>query len=373
LAIRRSDKVSIIDVARRAGVSTATAGRVLGGYGYASDEIRDKVAAAAAALGYRPNRLAKGLITGATQTIGVVAADIEDAFYASALRAISDVARSSGFGVIVTNSDENLQLEASAVQLLLEKQVDGIIVSPSDLKGSRHLHEAVASGRPIVQIDRVAQGLAADSVTVDNVGGTRQCVERLIEADHRDVGFVAELLPQSGGLAAFIDLALKSPPDPLTLYPSWQRLLGYLQAHRGAGLPIEARRLRPVGVYSAAAAKAQTLDLLRGPDRPTALVTADSTMSRGAMEAINELGLAIPADLSLICFDDVDWMKFVGPGISAVSQPIHEVGKAAAELLLGRIDGNAEPALHMVLPVQLIERGSVQPPGRRVASRAAAR
>jgi LacI family transcriptional regulator len=195
-------------------------------------------------------------------------------------------------------------------------------------------------------------------------------VERLIEAGHRAIGFVAELLPRPGGLAAYIDLAVKSPPDPLTLYPSWQRLLGYIEAYREAGLPIEARRIRPVGVYSAAAAKAQTLDLLRRPDRPTALVTADGTMSRGAMEAINELGLTIPADLSLICFDDLDWMKFVGPGISAVSQPVHELGKAAAELLLGRINGNAEPAFHMVLPVQLIERGSVQPPGLRADSRA---
>ena len=91
------------------------------------------------------------------------------------------------------------------------------------------------------------------------------------------------------------------------------------------------------------------------------------------MEAINELGLTIPADLSLICFDDLDWMKFVGPGISAASQPVHELGKAAAELLLGRINGNAEPAFHRVLPVQFIERGSVQPPGMRAYSRAAAR
>jgi LacI family transcriptional regulator len=364
LAGRRSERVSIIDVAQRAGVSTATAGRVLGGYGYASAEVRDKVAAAAAELGYRPNRLAKGLITGATQTIGVVAADIEDAFYASVLRSVSDVARRHGFGVIVTSSDENHELERAAVELFLEKQVDGIILSPSDLRGSPHLLGAAATC-PIVQIDRVAEGLLADSVTADNVGGARQCVERLLRAGHREIGFVAELLPRpDGDLASFLDQAAETPPDPLALYPSWQRLLGYLEAHREAGVPVEPRWIRPAGVYHAEAAKAATLDLLRGPDRPTALFTADGTMSRGAMAAIGELGLSVPADLSLICFDDLDWMTFVGPGISAASQPVHELGQAAAELMLRRIKGDAAPPRRTVLPVRVIDRGSVQPPAR---------
>src|SRR5258708_36260677 len=124
--MRRPDRVTIIEVARSAGVSTATAGRVLGGYGYASGDIKYRVREAAEALGYRPNRLAKSLITGKTQTIGVVAGDIESPFYASVLRGIGDVARGEGFGVIVTNSDEEPALEREAVQLLLEKQVDGL-------------------------------------------------------------------------------------------------------------------------------------------------------------------------------------------------------------------------------------------------------
>jgi LacI family transcriptional regulator len=361
--VKRSDKVSIIDVARQAGVSTATAGRVLGGYGYSSHEIRDKVMAAAVALGYRPNRLAKGLITGATQTIGVVAADIENQFYASVLRSISDVARGQGFGVIVTNSDENLQLETAAVQLLLEKQVDGIIVSPADLMGSRHLHDAVAAKCPIVQIDRVAKGLAADSVTVDNIGGARQCVARLIEAGHRRIGILAELMtPEPRGFPSLGELADKQAADLRNLYPSWLRMLGYLQAHHAAGLPIEERLIRRVGIYSSRAAKAQAVDLLMGSDRPTALFCADGMMSVGAMEAVNELGLSIPADLSLVCFDDLDWMKFTGPGITAASQPVHDLGRAAAELILGRISGDGAPHYHITLPVQLTERGSVRAP-----------
>jgi LacI family transcriptional regulator len=364
LAGRRSDRVSIIDVARRAGVSTATAGRVLGGYGYASDEVRDRVAGAAADLGYRPNSLAKGLITGATQTIGVVAADISDAFYASVLRSVSDVARRNGFGVIVTNSDENPELETAAVELFLQKQVDGIIVSPADLRGAPHLLAAAASC-PVVQVDRVAEGLLADSVTVDNVGGARGCVERLLQAGHREVGFLAELLPRPDlDLATFLDCAPGDLPDPLTLQPSWQRLLGYLEAHRAAGVPVDPRWIRPAGAYSAQAARTTALDLLRGEGRPTALFTADGTMSLGAMAAIGELRLRVPDDLSLICFDDLDWMTFVGTGISAAGQPVREMGEAAAELILRRIQGSSEPPQRLVLPVRIIDRGSVRPPAR---------
>src|SRR5215218_1285509 len=114
MAEKRSDKVTIAEVARRAGVSTATAGRVLGDYGYASAEIRDKVHKSAKALQYRPNLLARGLITGRTKTIGVVAGDIQSPFYASILRGVADVARAAGFGVLLTNSDEVLEREVEA-------------------------------------------------------------------------------------------------------------------------------------------------------------------------------------------------------------------------------------------------------------------
>jgi LacI family transcriptional regulator len=361
--MRRPSKASLVEVALRAGVSTATAGRVLGGYGYTSDEVRDRVREAAAALGYRPNRLARGLITGKTQTIGVVAGNIESPFYASAIRSIGDVARRHGFGVIVTNSDENLQLEREAVQLLMEKQVDGIIVSPSDLHRPKHLLDAAAGGFPIVQLDRIAKGLKADSVTVDNIAAAHRCVERLILSGHRAIGFLAELeIGYLGDLTAFLSLVPTASPDPQFLYPSWQRLLGYLSAHRAADLPVDVRLIRRVGAYSAAAARAEAFDLLQQKPRPTALFTGDGTMSVGALDAITSLGIAIPAELSLICFDDLNWMKLVRPAITAASQPVHAMGRAAAELILSRINGDRTPVHRIVLPVELVERGSVEPP-----------
>jgi LacI family transcriptional regulator len=369
---KRAKNVTIIEVARLAGVSTATAGRVLGGYGYSSDQIRNKVRRAAETLGYRPNLLARGLITGRTQTIGVVAGDLESPFSASILRGIADVARSKGFGVVVTNSDEIFQREREAVQLLMEKQVDGLIVSPSDLESSKHLQDAVASGCPVVLIDRRVQGLQADAVTVDNVEASKDCIRRLIELGHRRIGIIAELEQfASGDLKAFVDRESHSGIDASTLYPSGQRLLGYLQAHRENGVPVNIELIRRVGAYSAKIAKEETRDLLRN-GAPTALFTTDGVMSSGAMDAISSLDLVLPEDLSLICFDDLEWMSFLRPKVTAVAQPLNEMGRAAARLVLARIHGDDLPVEHVSLAATLRERGSVAPPNaRRTPSRKA--
>lgn len=374
MAQKRTKSVTIIEVARLAGVSTATAGRVLGSYGYASEQIREKVRKAAEKLGYRPNLLARGLITGKTQTIGVVAGDMESPFYASVLRGIADVARSRGFGIVVTNSDEILQREREAVQLLMEKQVDGLIVTPSDLERSTHLRNVVAAGCPVVQIDRLVHGLEADAVMVDNVNGAKACIAHVIAAGHRRIGLISELEQYTAGdLKSFIDLEAQGAVDPATLYPSWQRLVGYLQAHREAGIRVDLDLVRRVGAYSAQAAKEETLDLLQGSGRPTALFTTDGLMSAGAMDAISELDLELPQDLSIICFDDLEWMRFLRPGITAIAQPLNEMGRAAARLILSRINGDPSPFQRQVLTPTLRTRGSVARPKTQDLSRSSER
>lgn len=357
-----SKKATIIEVAKRAGVSTATAGRVLGSYGYTSSEIQQRVRMAADELGYRPNRLARGFKTGKTQTIGVVVGDIESPFYASVLRGIADVARGRGIGVLVTNSDENLEREREMVQLLLEKQVDGLIVSPTQMDDAPHLELAIQSGCPVVQIDRVARRLLTDTVVLDNVGSARDGVRRLIEAGHRRIGIVAELGETS--LTALTAFIRDEVSDDLLrhLHPSWQRLLGYVQAHREAAVPVNLSHVRRVGEYSAEAARAETEALLALRPRPTALFTADGLMSTGAMEAISAERIDIPRDLSMLCFDDLEWMKFIGAGMSAVAQPVHRMGKLVAELLLRRIEGEQFALQHIAHAGSFIERGSIAPP-----------
>ncbi|OLP59862.1 alanine racemase [Xaviernesmea oryzae] len=360
---RQRDKITIAEVAKRAGVSTATAGRVLGDYGYSRQEIKDKVRKAAEELGYRPNLLARSLITGKTKTIGVVAGDIQSPFYASVMRGVSDVTRAAGFGILLTNSDERLDRELEAVQLLREKQVDGLIIAPSDLTGSAHLHATVRDGCPVVLIDRLVRDLAVDGVCVDNHAASRDCIARLVAAGHRRIGLVAELEGWEGGdVEDFLRAVETGSLDSATLFPSWQRLYGYVEALKEARLPVDPALIGRVGTYSAEAAGKETRRLLHMADRPTALFPADGLMAAAAMEAITALHLQIPEDLSLICFDDLDWMSFIRPGIAAVVQPLTDMGEAAARLMLARIAGEDGPPQRLALKPKFAERGSIARP-----------
>lgn len=357
----KKSKATIADVARLAGVSTATAGRVLGRYGYTKEETREKVTQAARTLGYRTNALARSLITGKTRTIGVVAGDIQNPFYASILRGIADVVELYDFGLLIVNSDENLDKEVRAVNVLLEKQVDGLIVSPCDTRNARHLRDLKVAGLPLVLLDRNVAGLEVDSVTIDNIAAARRAVTALIAAGHKRIGLVGELLDEpEGGLKGFIQRGLAGEVlSTDTLYPSWQRLLGYLHAHRQAGLPVDEALIRRVGAYSAEEAQDVARALINQPGRPTAVFATDGTMSEGVVAAVSRLRLAVPGDLSLVCFDDLEWMSFLSPGITTMAQPRLAMGETAATMLLERIEGSQVPARGMVLRADFIERGSI--------------
>src|SRR3954453_15669199 len=152
---------TIPDVARRAGVSTATAARALGGYGAVSDVAREAVLAAAEEIGYQRNELARAMITGRTNTIGLVIADIENPFFAGAARGVSDAARAAGYEVILTNTDEDPEVERSAVRLLQAKRGDGILIAPTSPDGD-HLASTAQSGCPVVLFDRRVEHLDVD-------------------------------------------------------------------------------------------------------------------------------------------------------------------------------------------------------------------
>jgi LacI family transcriptional regulator len=213
----------------------------------------------------------------------------------------------------------------------------------------------------VVQLDRLAHPLPADSVTVDNRGAAKEGVSRLLAAGHRQVAIVAELETSPyGDLADFITMARKVRLDAQTLYPSWQRLLGFLEAHWEAGLEVDPRLVARVGAYSADGARRAVHTLL--DSGPTAIFAADGVMSTGTVQALTARGAVIPRDVSLLCFDDLDWMDFYGPGLTTLAQPVREMGSLAARMLLERIGGDASPLRHTVLGAQLTERGSITEP-----------
>ena len=325
--------VTIRDVARDAGVSQATAARALGGYGYASPAVRGRVRESASRLGYTPNGVARALVSRATHTVGLVVGDIENPFFAAAARCLSDVLEAAGYTVLLANADERADREALAVEALRRRRVDGLAVVPAP--GTR-LADVARDGAPLVQLDRYVRGLAADAVLVENAAGAAGAVAHLIGLGHRRIGIVS---------------------DTPRISSSSERLHGYRRALAAAGIPADERLVAIAGPTQADGHRAAR-DLLAGSDRPTALFTANNFMTVGALLAARELGLRIPDQLALVGFDDLDWTALVDPPLTAVSQPVGELGRVAGERLLARIRGDSRPARRLRLPTTLVVRGS---------------
>ena len=205
--------VTIRDVARAAGVSTATAARALGGYGHASPAARRKVTESARRLGYRPNAVARALVSRATTTVGLVVGDIENPFFAAAARGLSDAMDAEGYTVLYANADEDAERERRAVDALRARQVDGMVVVPAPGASPGHLADLVAAGIPLVLLDRMVAGVDADSVLVRNTALTH-----LVDGDQRTVE-----LPVVGRSADSVSVRVPGsrsvlPPGPYMLF-----------------------------------------------------------------------------------------------------------------------------------------------------------
>jgi LacI family transcriptional regulator len=353
---RPQGQPTVRDVAARAGVSTATAARALGGYGRVSAAARAQVSEAAAALGYRPNVLARSMITGTSHTLGVVIADVENPFFASAVRGITDAAHAGGFEVILVNTDEDVEKERAAVAVLLAKQVDGLLIAAADTNDVGHLVEAVHRGLPVVCLDRVVPGLGADAVVVDSQRAAHNAVSHLLRLGHRRIGIVAAADPD---LPPVADLLAAPVWGPAGVLPDAARLGGYLTALHAAGIAVEPELVRTCR-YGRDTAAQETAALLRLGDPPTALFTTDAIVTLGAMESVVAAGLAIPDQLSLVGFDDAEWATLVRPPLTVVAQPVYDLGFTATQRLLERIAGDERPPEVIVLDTTFVVRGSTR-------------
>jgi LacI family transcriptional regulator len=346
---RRRD-VTVADVARAAQVSKAQAARALGNYGAVSDDVRERVLAAAEELSYRPNELARSMNTGKSNTIGVVVGDIENPHFGLATRGITDTAKKSGYNVILVNTDEEQAAEIDAVQVLLDKRVDGLIVAPASSTETEHLQRVYESGRPLVLLDRAANGLPAETVAVNMAGISYEATRYLLDAGHRRIAFITTLKSDSPfSTATQVDSSQIS-----------ERLNGMGRAflEKGVAFPHDLVRLNAGDTDSI---RNITRELLFLPDPATVLVASDGLIALSVLAAIQELELSIPDDVSFLMYDDFAWTRLTTPPLTVIAQPVYDMGVAAASALIRQIEGRKASDTAPALEARLIRRGSVGP------------
>jgi LacI family transcriptional regulator len=306
---------------------------------------------AIAAVGYRPDGIARSLKKGSTQTIGLLVTDITNPFFTAVVHSVEDAAQARGYSVILCNSDENFAEERTYLDLLLTRRVDGLILVPTG-KAADYAGFGSASRAPVVFIDRAIPGVPVDTVTVDNTRASQAAVEYLLRLGHRRIGIVTGL------------------PH---LSTSAERLKGYRRALRKAGLAVDPELVRQ-GDFRQEGAFAAAQSLLSLRQRPTAIFASNNLMAIGTMLAVRAAGLSCPEDVSLACFDDFEWAGVFHPRLTVLRQPTAEIGQKAIELLLARLGGakNGAAPHHIALKAELVVRDSCTPPraARRIERRA---
>ena len=328
---------TIKDVARLAGVSITTVSHVINETRYVSDELRGRVLAAMQELNYRPNVLARSLRRGETRTIGLVVPDNSNPFFAEVARIVEDVGFEKGYSVILCNSDGSLEKEAAYISVLIAKQVDGVIFIAAGSK-HEHLHELTAQGIPVVVADRDIPQSLADVVLVDNEKGGYEATRYLLSLGHRRIACIA---------------------GPSDLTPSADRVCGYRRAQEEAGISIEEGWIVP-GDFRYQGGEAAAARLLRLGEPPSAIFACNDVMAIGALRTLQNAGLQVPGDVSIIGFDDIPLASAVSPALTTVAQPTAELSTLAARCLISRIqnDRDDEPRQRSVLETRLVVRDS---------------
>jgi LacI family transcriptional regulator, galactose operon repressor len=327
------------DVAKKAGVSVSTAARVLSGSGYASEQTRRLVLEAAKDLGYVPNQVARSLRTRRTRLVGLLVGDVENSFYSVIAKNVESVAKDAGYHVVLCNSDDDPTVELEYLKLLEGIRVDALIVTPTS-KNRRSLAQLLEKGIVIVQVDRRVDGVQADAILVDNESGAASAVTHLIEAGHSQIGILT---------------------GELDVTTARHRLSGYERALKEHGLrPRDA--LIKTGSFHREHAIEDATDLIRARPAPTAIFAANNILAEAVLIALGREGLRMPRDVSVVAFDDVEWMSMVDPPVTAVRQPAADMARSAAELLFRRLrEGRQGPPTTVVFRTELVQRGSVGP------------
>jgi LacI family transcriptional regulator len=331
--------ITVQDVAMRAGVSTMTVSRVINRASRVAPATRERVEQAIRDLGFVPNALARGLSKGQTHTVALLLTDISNPFFTQIARGVEDVAQRNGYTVIFANSDESPQKEAQYVQTLLSRQMDGLLIAPAG-NGSRPLLELlVQRKKPFVLLDRNIDGIITDSVVGDNIGGARMLTEHLIKLGHRRIALVH---------------------GSLSISTARERQQGYAEALRLHGIAYQADLIVEGNFKRIGGAEAARQLLQLPPERrPTAIFADNNFHAIGIIEVLREAKLAIPEDIAIVCFDDIELASALQPFLTVVAQPARTFGTIGMQFLLDRLNGTeAVAARKVVLQPELIIRES---------------
>jgi LacI family transcriptional regulator len=319
------------DVAAAAGVSLKTVSRVVNAEPGVNPATALRVREAIDRLGFRRNYVARALRRGQRfRMLGLVIEDVANPFYSAIARGVEEATRNRGQLVITGSSDEDPERERELALLFCERRVDGLLIVPA---GADHhyLLPELQAGMHVVFIDRPPGNVDADAVLLDNVGGARAATEHLLGRGHRRIAMVV---------------------DEMAIFTQRERWRGYCDALAAAGQTIDDTLVR-FGVHDAATAEQVTGELLSFPSPPTAIFAANNRISIGVLRALAAHG----DDLEVVGFDDLELAELLARPPTTVSYDPADLGREAAGLLVGRLDGDARPPQRMILPTELVVRG----------------
>jgi LacI family transcriptional regulator len=329
--------VTLADIAREAGTSASTASRALSGRGYVSDDVRERLLAVAERLGYVPNASAQTLKQRTSRVVGVVVSALDNQFYAGLAAGIEQVLREANYQMVLVGDNSDADEELAGVRTFIAMRTPGVIMTPVGAGACALLR---AHGTAVVEVDRQLAGDGGDAVVIDNERGGREATMHLVGLGHRRIALLG------------VDTEWTTDAG---------RLNGYRTALKNARIPFDRRLVARIPVH--AADTEARIETLLDAASPTALFAANNELAEQAWRVLRRRGLRIPADISLVGFDDVPWMEMVDPPITVIDQPTLELGRSAARLLLRRLRGGPqlEPSLEVLQP-RLVVRGSTGRP-----------
>ncbi len=321
---RESSKVTIYDVAREAGVSKTSVSRYLGGrYDELSDKTRKKIERAISQMEYRPNTMARGLKSNKSYLIGIIVADINNPYTTAILRGAEDICSQNGYNLMICNSDNNPEKERGYFEMLLSHRIDGLILHTT---GGNHdmLIQLQEQKTPIILLDRKVPDLEIDTVGLDNFQATSQAVHFLIDQNYERIAFFSE------------------PASKIST--RHERRLSFQQTLLSRSHP-SSNDVYEVNVDDLQDVETKLLHFLEKSEGASrAILTANSVVLLKLILLLQERKLSVPKDLAMMGFDNPEWSTIVYSGISTIEQPTYQIGVAAMEMILRRIDGQVSPA-----------------------------